>query len=343
MKYILYFVLLTFSLPVVSAPMLRDTTVADTTTTGDTLKKSEAFLKQAVLMSGNKPSEAVENYRKAILTAEKKDDLREANIRLSMGKLLFRLQKPEALVQLSKAEILFKNNSNLTGVSECISWQARILEKNGQFTEARKKYNDLFNIQIQAGEPVLAGNTALKECDVFLKKKAYKEAFDYADRAKNAYDMVCRKDSLGAAYLKIALIKKQMGKPKLAEYYIVYKALPYFSSADDFKGRIRSFDFLARMYRDQKKYSQAKWFYLQSKTQSAAIQDTASTVTSLLNLTVLKTLTGELLLAHQDLMEAEVLSKKGNCPELTTAFRSRYRTLFKKLDTNITAQESAAL
>ncbi len=278
------------------------------------------------------PGESVKNYRTALLSAKNISKQEEAAVRTEMGKLLIHLNSKDAIAQLSKASALYGQMNNLSQYTFTTDLLADLYARNGQFQESLKRYSALYKVQSQSGEAVLAGNTASRICDLYSSKKMYKEAFNYADVAKNEYEKVCRRDSLGSIYYKIAKIKKQQNKPKLSEFYIIHKALPFYSSADHFKGRLKCFNFLADMYMDQKRYSEAKWFYLQANTQSKSIKDTVSTIASLHQLSVLKAITGHYILAKQDLAEAEFLSKEGDVEYLDRRFKTRYPALIRKID-----------
>ncbi|PWG79752.1 tetratricopeptide repeat protein [Pararcticibacter amylolyticus] len=278
------------------------------------------------------PGEAVKNYRTALLSSKKTGKAEEAAIRTEMGKLLVHLDRKDAIAQLAKASALYSQINNVPEFTFTTNLLANLYLKNGQFQESLKRYSDLYKVQSKSGEAVLAGNTASRIADLYAGKKLYKEAFNYADIAKNEYEKVCRRDSLGSIYYKIAEIKKQQNKPKLSEFYIIHKALPFYSSADHFKGRLKCFNFLADMYMDQKRYSEAKWFYLQANTQSKSIKDTVSTIASLHQLSVLKAITGHYILAKQDLAEAEFLSKEGELEYLDRRFKTRYPALIRKID-----------
>ena len=88
------------------------------------------------------------------------------------------------------------------------------------------------------------------------------------------------------------------------------KALQYYSRYDDTVGLRTSFDNLAIVYRSQKKYSQAKWFILQSNTISRIKNDVPNIISSLLILASVKTAIKDYSLAMRDLNEA--LSLSGN-------------------------------
>lgn len=294
-------------------------------------KKVVSLLFEANELASEKPLSAIKNYRSALTTNKVKDDIWEANIRLAMGKLLYKVKSKDAIPQLLKADALYKKKSNLLGRAEAISEIAKIQEASGLFNEAKQNYDVLYKIQIKAGEAVLAGNTAMHLTDVYIKNKNYTEAFKYADVAKNAYYSVCRADSLGAVYYRIAHIKKKQNSLKLAEYYILGQALGYYRSSDNFIGRLKSFDFLGHLYQDQKRYSEAKWFYLQANNQARIINDTTETIKSLINLGVVKILIGDLVLAKQDITEAELLCKNEGYSYLMKNAKVKYSVLFKKL------------
>lgn len=331
MKFIIYLTLLIVPGSFTLASGLHDSLSIRNKVRDSLSAKVDYYILMASVTSAIKPSEGIRNYKKALVTAPKRDELWEADIRTEIGKLLFKLKKDEAIVQLIKAESLYRKRSDLPGRAAVINVLAQIYEKKGMLAEAQKQYTDLYKVHMEAGDAVLAGNVLSHLSDIFFKKKSYDTAFSYAAMAKDSYERVCRRDSLGAIYLKIAGIKRIQNKPKLAEYYVISRALPYSSSADDFKGRVKSFVFLGDMYKDQKSYSKAKWFYIQANTQSRAINDTSGIIKSLLNLSVVKALIENPLLAKRDLAEARALAEGTRYSHLTEAFNDRYPTLLRRL------------
>lgn len=89
-------------------------------------------------------------------------------------------------------------------------------------------------------------------------------------------------------------------------------AIHQYSRADDSTGLRTSFDRLARVYRDQKKYSPAKWFILQSNTMAREQNDVPNIVASLITLAGIKMDIHDYDLARRDLREALQLSSL-NC------------------------------
>lgn len=344
MKVLIYLFIFIAPCSIVNASNLTDSiskrdsiALADSATLvknqADSITKKVVFLLvEANEISAEKPLEALKNYRTALKINKVKDDVWEANIRLAMGKILAKSKSKDAVPQLLRADLLFKKKANLVGRANALTELTTIYESSGQFTEALKNYNELYKIQLKVGEAVLAGNIASHLTDIFIKSKNYTEAFKYADMAKTAYYKVCRKDSLGSTYYRIAYIKKKINSPKLAEYYILNQALSYYRASNDLEGRLKSFDFLGHLYQDQKRYSEAKWFYLQANNQSRLANDTASIITSLINLGVIKILIGDLILAKQDITEAElIIQNDSTYAPLMEKAKIKHSYLFKKL------------
>jgi hypothetical protein len=304
-------------------------------------KKIVHLLVQATEVSADKPLTALTNYRKALSINKVKDALWEANIRLEMGRILAELKSLKAMTELQQAEALYRKKGNAAGRALAFYEIAKLQEASGQFATALKTYNEVYRIQYKIGEQVFAGNVAAHLTDVFTKKQNYTEAFKYADMAKNAYYSVCRMDSLGSIYFKIASLKRKLKSPKLAEYYILNHALPYYRSSDNLQGRLKSFDFLGSLYLDQKRYSEAKWFYIQANTQSRINADTAGTISSLINLGITKVLIGDLALAKQDISEAsEMIKSDSSYAPILKRARLMYPSHFKKLDALATASKN---
>ncbi len=344
MKALVYLIIFFAPFSFVKASGLRDSsTITDSTTLvknqpDSITKKVLELLIEARELSFEKPLDAVKSYRLALVTNKVKDDIWEAGIRLEMGKLLALAKNKEALPQLLKANALYKKKANLAGRANALTEISRLYESTGQFTLALNTYNELYKILNKLGESVLAGNVASHLTDTFIEKQNYSEAFHYADLAKNAYYKVCRKDSLGSIYYKIAHIKNKVNSPKLAEYYILNQALSYYRSSNDMEGRLKSFDFLGHLYQDQKRYSQAKWFYLQANNQSRLSNDTANLVTSLINLGLVKVLIGDLALAKEDINEAELIIKSDSSyAPLMKKAKIKHAALFKQLNTVVLA------
>lgn len=114
---------------------------------------------------------------------------------------------------------------------------------------------------------------------------------------------------LGEAYLNLASIWTAQKRYKEAESIIMSKALPLFAyKIHDKFGSIRCYDQLAEIYQQQKRFSEAKWFYIQSNMLARKINSSSGIVNSLVSLGHVKMSIGDHQLALTDFREAEQLS-----------------------------------
>lgn len=131
------------------------------------------------------------------------------------------------------------------------------------------------------------------------------------DTAKN----VCVKLDL---YTLIATNLVQFEQPKTREVTYaeagkavdyVLKAIHINSQDGDYYAVRTNFDVLSQAYFIQKKYTQAKWFNLQSNNISRDLHDVPRIIYSLQQMATIKSAIKDYTLAHQDLDEAMTLAK----------------------------------
>ena len=128
----------------------------------------------------------------------------------------------------------------------------------------------------------------------------------------------CAKSEL---YTNIAaeLIQFNMPKTREISYQDAGKAVEYVLKAIHFNSRINdtlairnNFDCLASAYIIQKKYTEAKWFLLQSNLISRDRKDVPSMINSLVQLASVKIAINDYPMAEKDFDEAIILSKYKN-------------------------------
>jgi len=107
-------------------------------------------------------------------------------------------------------------------------------------------------------------------------------------------------------------------------------ALHQYNKHEDSTGLRVSFDALAKIYVKQKKYSQAKWFILQSNTISRAKNDTPNIITSLLILSAIKCEIKDYKLAIGDLDEAMQLCIKHHYLKQESEVLKTYALLYSR-------------
>jgi hypothetical protein len=161
------------------------------------------------------------------------------------------------------------------------------------------------------------------------------------DSVKTARQLQMRSDSSKAAeyaqkageYLHYDTISNKKEKLAAENEAIAYtlKAIHYYSRCDDTTGLRTSFDILAKVYRSEKKYVQAKWFILQSNTLSRVKNDVPNIITSLLLLASIKTDIKDYNLAMGDLNEAMRLADSSHEPKTAAMVQLGYVMLYNNM------------
>jgi tetratricopeptide (TPR) repeat protein len=110
------------------------------------------------------------------------------------------------------------------------------------------------------------------------------------------------------------------------------KALHSYSRTNDSNGLRISFNNLVKVYKDQRKFSQAKWFILQSNTISRQQNDTRNIISSLVELASIKMAIKDYKLAQRDLDEALTLSSQNHFSKQESMVQSSFASLYDKLN-----------
>jgi tetratricopeptide (TPR) repeat protein len=97
---------------------------------------------------------------------------------------------------------------------------------------------------------------------------------------------------------------------------------------DDTTGLKMSYSNLAKAYRSQKKYAQAKWFILQANTLARRQNDVPDVIGSLIELAAIKMDIKDYQLAKKDLKEAHRLAKANNLTDQDSTVKLSYTRLY---------------
>jgi tetratricopeptide (TPR) repeat protein len=114
-------------------------------------------------------------------------------------------------------------------------------------------------------------------------------------------------------------------------------AIHFYSRYSDTTGLQTSFNDLARVYHAQHKYSQAKWFILQSNTLARAKNDNPNVINSLLELASIKTDIKDYKLAMKDLNEALTISSQNHYPQQESLVQLSYALYYDKIKNYVKA------
>jgi hypothetical protein len=147
---------------------------------------------------------------------------------------------------------------------------------------------------------------------------------------------------IAALYLDYDKITNKREKTNYQNEAINYTlmAMRNYSKYNDTVGMRNSFDNLVKVYRAQRKFSQAKWFVLQSNTLSRAIHDVPNIISSLLQLAAIKTDIKDYSLAMRDLNEALKLSTDNRFAKTEAKVQESYALLYNKMK-NYTKEATA--
>jgi tetratricopeptide (TPR) repeat protein len=137
---------------------------------------------------------------------------------------------------------------------------------------------------------------------------------------------------IAAEYLKF---DKQPNRNLKAYYqteaiHYTLLALHNYSYYEDTTGIRASFDDLARVYVAQRKFSEAKWFTLQSNKISRQVKDIPNIISSLIKLSAIKMELKEYKMAMRDLNEALKWSTANKLPALEAVVQQNYAYLYNR-------------
>lgn len=131
-------------------------------------------------------------------------------------------------------------------------------------------------------------------------------------------------------YDTLADANKQLRYQNSAINYTLL-AIHEYSTYNDSVGLRDSYTNLSKVYYSQKKYTEAKWFILQSNTMSRARNDTPHIISSLLTLATIKSDIKDYTLAMGDLNEALQLSINNRTPKTEVDVLKSYALLYSTL------------
>jgi tetratricopeptide (TPR) repeat protein len=140
----------------------------------------------------------------------------------------------------------------------------------------------------------------------------YEQAILYSGHVITANQALKNTANVANTYLEIAAIKFDQKKYKGTEYYILRKAFLLYQRTGNKYGRMNSFQRLAELYLKQERFSEAKWFYLQTQIMATKLNNVKETISSLMGLASVKYILGEDAEAFQDYHKAELIALQNN-------------------------------
>lgn len=178
-------------------------------------------------------------------------------------------------------------------------------------------------------------------CLIFILLAGSKSSASASDLDSLKQKLQLTSDSLkGPIYTQIAAqyLNYDTVLNRHVRYYYQGEALNYtmlalhsYSRFNDTLGLRTCYNNLSKIYRSQRKYSQAKWFILQSNTISRLKNDVPNIIASLIELSAIKTDIKDYTLAMRDLNEALKLAVKNIDPKNESTVQVGYAALYRHM------------
>ncbi|MBM3401693.1 MAG: tetratricopeptide repeat protein [Bacteroidetes bacterium] len=212
---------------------------------------------------------------------------------------------------------------------------------NGRMDDAIRLLNDAIVLNLEINNRIAVRNNYLILQRINRYRGYLGEALKY-NQAILLIDQDSKNNQFIAdSYMDHAEILTSQKKFAEAETMVLRKALPlYYYGLKDKNGTIRCYNQLADTYHQQKKFTQAKWFYIQSNMLARKINSPFEIVNSLINLANVKMSIGDYELALSDFKEAEQLSVKNSFTLKLIEIKSDLALVHRKLGNSTAANAS---
>jgi len=209
------------------------------------------------------------------------------------------------------------NNPSITSLIQLDSLRQVVIEEQVRQANLRKLI--LKNEQVKLAAVLRINNLDSLKLQLKITKSDTVKALLYTRIALKymEYDTISNAD-------------KQLRYQNSAINYTLL-AIHEYSTYNDSVGLRDCYTDLSKIYYSQKKYTEAKWFILQSNTLSRARNDTPNVISSLLSLATIKSDIKDYTLAMGDLNEALQLSINNRTPKTELEVLKSYALLYSTL------------
>ncbi|UIR55932.1 tetratricopeptide repeat protein [Sphingobacterium sp. SRCM116780] len=227
---------------------------------------------------------------------------------LSIGQYQYLINpKPTNTDAWNKLLVKTRQNYDENTNSALLNEAAIFSIKNKELTQAQDYFKNAIKLS-KSDESIAQHNltsTWLYLGDFQKAEELAQKQYEYAVGTKNYKDQA-------NAWMHIALARSGLKNYKEAEQNIIRKAIPLYNKAKDYEGKIRAWEYLAQLYFDQNKYTEAQWFLLQAQELSnkKELPNELAEIEYLLGYS--KLLDKNFKIAKKEFLEATTLAKKEN-------------------------------
>lgn len=259
-----------------------------------------------------------------------KTALAKADAQVRNAQKQFLARRPDkAFTHLNSADEFYKTASNATGRAFVHQLFGDFYSTNYVWDKAQAAYKLSLKFANE-GDHELKGNVSSRLGQAFMQQRKNESAAKYFSEAITEFDKADLNAKSAKNYVNLANVRRLQEKFSDAEFMVIRRALPLYRSAGYVPGRIGCFDALGHIYHDQKRYSEAKWYFLQANTLARTLKDTAAIAESLINTGRVKSSIADYKLALKDFREAEWLAKKHKYLKQLRDVNNAYAELYAK-------------
>jgi tetratricopeptide (TPR) repeat protein len=297
-----------FSEPIRVNPILMHWSIIPKSSSLDSLK--------ANAMNAS-PSEIIASLKKVENTLKLHEQLKASNnppliFPVSAGVYSGSLRS-DSLSAFDQLIFLYRNLCDRRAEAGAIHSYAIHNALNGDMDKSLLMFNEALaiNIALKSNEGMIKNYQNLARIHAFNGN--YSEVIRTSHALVDISIRVRNNTSLANAYMSLAQSWTSQSNFQEAEAMVLKKALPLlYYKLNDKLGAIKCYDQLAFIYQNQKRFSEAKWFFIQSNILARKIDHPVSIVNSLINLAHVKMAIGDWQLALDDIKEAEKLAVKNH-------------------------------
>lgn len=240
--------------------------------------------------------------------------------------------KTDSLSAYDQLLFLYRNLGDRNAEAGVLNSYAINHALKGNIDQALLLFNEALGLNLLSNNRIAVTKNYFNLARVNNYRGNFSEAIKYNHAIVDIALNTRSNATLAEAYMNLADLWTSQGNYKEAETMILKKALPlYYYKLHDMIGAMKCYDQLAEIYQQQKRFSEAKWFNIQSNMLARKISNPSGIVHSLINLAHVKMAIGDYQLALRDIREAEQLSIKNKYSHQMVEIKNDLSEVYRKL------------
>lgn len=212
--------------------------------------------------------------------------------------------------------------------------------KKGNIPQAVYYFNEALRLKEKINDRQGMASISSNLAALYQISGEYQKALIQNQSVIQLYTALRKSAFVADAYLELAENQLLLHRYDEAEYNIIKKALPGFTRLGNKAGRMKCFQSLSVLYYSQKRYSEAKWFCIQTHALAEKLNDKQALIGSLIHMAEVKNALEDHQDALRDYKKAELLAIQNKYPVKLIEIKGDMGETYNKLG-NYTAAGSA--